>query len=35
MMAIDPVDVVQAQLDAYNARALARFLATYSDSILV
>jgi len=35
MNAIDPVDVVQAQLEAYNARDLARFLATYSDSILI
>jgi hypothetical protein len=30
-----PVDVVQLQLEAYNAHDLARFLATYSDSIRI
>jgi hypothetical protein len=29
------VDVVQAQLEAYNARDLKRFLATYSESVAV
>ncbi len=33
MNPVDPVDVVQAQLEAYNARDLVRFLATYSDSV--
>ncbi len=28
-----PADVVQRQLDAYNARDLAAFLATYSDTV--
>jgi len=32
---LDPVAVVQRQLDAYNARDLPRFLAEYSESILV
>jgi len=31
----DPVAVVQRQLDAYNARDLARFLAEYSEDIEV
>ena len=35
MIPLDPVDVVQAQLEAYNVRDLARFLATYSDSVMV
>ncbi len=35
MTAVDPVDVVQEQLEAYNARDLTRFLATYSDSVVV
>jgi hypothetical protein len=35
MNSTDPVDVVQAQLEAYNARNLERFLATYSESIVV
>ena len=35
MIPADPVDVVQAQLEAYNARDLARFLATYSESVVV
>jgi hypothetical protein len=30
-----PVDVVQRQLDAYNARDLERFAATYSDSVQI
>jgi hypothetical protein len=30
-----PVDVVEEQLQAYNARDLARFAATYSDSIRI
>jgi hypothetical protein len=30
-----PVDVVQAQLDAYNARDLDRFAATYSDDVVI
>lgn len=34
MNSTDPVDVVQAQLDAYNARDLTRFLATYSESVV-
>jgi hypothetical protein len=29
------VDVVQRQLEAYNARALDRFLAAYSDTVQV
>jgi len=32
---MDPTAVVQRQLEAYNARDLARFLAEYSDDILV
>jgi len=32
---LDPVAVVQRQLDAYNARDLLRFLAEYSESIRV
>ena len=32
---MDPVAVVQRQLDAYNARDLARFLAEYSEDIRV
>ena len=35
MIPLDPVDVVQAQLEAYNVRDLTRFLATYSDSVMV
>ena len=30
-----PVEVVQRQLDAYNARDLSRFVANYSDSVQV
>lgn len=30
---MSPADVVQRQLDAYNARDLAAFLATYDDAI--
>jgi len=30
-----PIEVVQRQLDAYNARDLARFVATYSVSVQV
>lgn len=30
-----PVDVVQRQLDAYNARDLAAFVATYADDVRV
>ncbi len=30
-----PVDVVQRQLEAYNARDLAGFLATYSDAVRI
>ena len=30
-----PVDIVQRQLDAYNARDLERFVATYSDKIQI
>ena len=33
--ATNPVAVVQRQLDAYNARDLARFLAEYADDIEV
>ena len=32
---MDPVAVVQRQLDAYNARDLPRFLAEYSEDIRV
>jgi hypothetical protein len=32
---MDPVAVVQRQLEAYNARDLARFLAEYSDDVEV
>lgn len=32
-MNADPADVVQRQLEAYNARDLERFAATYADSI--
>lgn len=31
----DPVDVVQRQLEAYNARDLERFAATYCDDITI
>jgi len=31
----DPVEVVQRQLEAYNARDLERFAATYSDDIAI
>ena len=31
----DPVDIVQEQLEAYNARDLERFSATYSDDIRI
>jgi hypothetical protein len=31
----NPVDVVQRQLEAYNARDLERFAATYSDDIAI
>ena len=34
-MTPSPVDVVQEQLEAYNARDLDRFAATYSDSIRI
>ena len=34
-MNTDPVAVVQRQLEAYNARDLARFLAEYSDDVEV
>jgi len=34
-VALDPVAVVQRQLDAYNARDLPRFLAEYSEDIRV
>ena len=30
-----PVEVVRRQVDAYNARDLARFVANYSDSVTV
>lgn len=29
------MDIVQAQLEAYNARDLNRFLATYSESVVI
>jgi len=32
---VNPVDVVQEQLEAYNARDLERFAATYSDTIRI
>jgi len=32
---LDPVAVVQRQLDAYNARDLPRFLAEYSENVRV
>ena len=32
---MSPVDVVQRQLEAYNARDLAAFSATYADSIRI
>ena len=32
---MSPVDIVQRQLDAYNAHDLAAFVALYSDSITV
>jgi len=32
---MSPVEVVQRQLDAYNARDLAAFVATYSDDIRI
>ncbi len=35
MSSADPVAVVQRQLEAYNARDLERFAATYADSIRV
>jgi hypothetical protein len=34
-MSESPVEVVQRQLEAYNARDLERFAATYSDSITI
>ncbi|APV49423.1 steroid delta-isomerase [Betaproteobacteria bacterium GR16-43] len=34
-MKADPVFLVQEQLEAYNARDLQRFLAVYSESIVV
>ncbi len=35
MSEANPVDVVQRQLEAYNARDLERFAATYSDDIAI
>ena len=35
LAASSPVDVVQEQLEAYNARDLDRFAATYADSIRI
>lgn len=32
---MDPVDVVQEQLDAYNARDLERFVACYADDVRI
>ena len=32
---MNPVDIVQEQLEAYNARDLERFAATYSDTIQI
>jgi hypothetical protein len=32
---MNPVDIVQEQLEAYNARDLDRFAATYSDDITI
>ena len=32
---MSPVEVVQRQLDAYNARDLAAFVATYSDDVRI
>ena len=32
---MNPVDIVQEQLEAYNARDLERFSATYSDTIRI
>ena len=32
---MDPVDLVQEQLEAYNARDLDRFAATYSETIRI
>ena len=32
---MNPVDIVQEQLEAYNARDLERFAATYSDTIRI
>jgi hypothetical protein len=32
---MNPVDVVQEQLEAYNARDLERFVATYADGITI
>ena len=34
-MAKGPVDVVEEQLEAYNARDLERFVATYADDIRI
>ena len=34
-MAKGPVDVVEEQLEAYNARDLERFAATYADDIRI
>jgi len=35
MIETHPVDVVQRQLEAYNARDLERFAATYADDIAI
>lgn len=35
MAPMNPVDIVQEQLEAYNARDLERFAATYSDTIRI
>ena len=32
---MNPVDIVQEQLEAYNARDLDRFAATYSETIRI
>ena len=34
-MAATPVEIVQRQLEAYNARNLERFVATYADDVKV
>jgi hypothetical protein len=34
-MKTDPVSLVQEQLEAYNARDLARFLAVYAEDVVV